>query len=415
MAFQSGTQIRPELANADLSGFQRAAEIQGQMVAQLGQDIGRAVQGYREGKIRKERNEQRQFAVKGILNEMGVDTTTKDGEGIAKALSNNPDLFDKYQQTQINQIKLDSIKQNEINKTAAIKALDLAYPAVEEGQTSQFDKNSYLDAFVGFGGNDLAVAGETLKLVEGNKEQSKLMQKVQDIMTANPEMSFTDALNYEVGLLKTATDPKTGKTSLVDVPKGTSTQLKEEDVGLPEFNIDPVPQDQSIYGLGGQFTGLAESAKRTAQRATGQIGLDVASDESIQAANYIKTAQASLVRAYKESSRFSATEDKRLREEFDINIGPTVDAKTLQNNLIAIDRSMNERFEEQKRIYENPKSSAKDQAAALSIARAIREFQSKLGIPQKNEKRQNLNIDDELNSLAEGGYLTEEEKQTLGL
>ena len=40
MAFQSGTQIRPELANADLSGFQRAAEIQGQMVAQLGQDIG---------------------------------------------------------------------------------------------------------------------------------------------------------------------------------------------------------------------------------------------------------------------------------------------------------------------------------------------------------------------------------------
>ena len=64
---------------------------------------------------------------------------------------------------------------------------------------------------------------------------------------------------------------------------------------------------------------------------------------------------------------------------------------------------------------ENPKSSAKDQAAAFNIAKAIREFQSKLGIPQKNEKQQNLNIDDELNSLAEGGYLTEEEKQTLGL
>jgi len=324
-------------------------------------------------------------------------------------------LFDKYQQTQMNQIKLDSIKQNEINKTAAIKALDLAYPAVEEGQTSQFDKNAYLDAFVGFGGNDLAVAGETLKLVQGNKEQSKLMQTVQDIMIANPEMSFTDALNYEVGLLKTATDPVTGKTSLVDVSKGTSTPLEEEDGELPEFNIEPVPQEQSIYGLGSRFTGLAESAKRTAQRATGQIGLDVASDESIQAANYIKTAQAALVRAYRESVRFSPTEDKRLREEFDINIGPAVDAKTLRNNLVSINRSMDERFEEQKRIYGNPKSSAKDQAAALSIARAIREFQSKLGIPQKNEKQQNLNIDDELNSLSEGGYLTEEEKQTLGL
>ncbi len=415
MAFQSGTQIRPELANADLSGFQRAAEIQGQMVAQLGQDIGRAVQGYREGKIKKERSEQRQFAVKGILNEMGVDTTTKDGEGIAKALSNNPDLFDKYEQTQMNQIKLDSIKQNEINKNAAIKALDLGFPAVEEGQTSQFDKNSYLEAYVGFGGNDLGVAGETLKLVEGNKEQSKLMRRVQDMLIANPDMSFTDALNYEVGLLKTATDPVTGKTSLVDVSKGTSTPLEEKDGELPEFNIEPVPQEQSIYGLGSRFTGLAESAKRTAQRATGQIGLDVASDESIQAANYIKTAQAALVRAYRESVRFSPTEDKRLREEFDINIGPAVDAKTLRNNLVSINRSMDERFEEQKRIYENPKSSAKDQAAALSIARAIREFQSKLGIPQKNEKQQNLNIDDELNSLAEGGYLTEEEKQTLGL
>lgn len=413
MAFQSGTQIRPELANADLSGFQRAAEIQGQMVAQLGQDIGKAIQGYREGKIKKERSDQRQFAVKGILNEMGVDTTTPDGEGIAKALSNNPDLFDKYEQTRMNQVKLDAIKQNEINKTAAIKALPLAFTVVEEGQTPQFDKNDYLDAFAQLGGNDLAVAGEALKIMQQGKEQSKLMQKVQEIMTANPDMSFTDALNYEVGLLKTATDPKTGKTSLVDVSKGTSTQLKEEDGKLPEFNIEPVPQEQSIYGLGGKFTGLAESAKRTAQRATGQIGLDVASDESIQAANYIKTAQSALVRAYKESSRFSATEDKRLREEFDINIGPTVDAKTLQNNLIAIDRSMDERFEEQKRIYENPKSSAKDQAAAFNIAKAIREFQSKLGIPDKTKGKSTVSVDDELSSLVE--YLTEEEKQQLGL
>jgi len=413
MAFQSGTQIRPELANADLSGFQRAAEIQGQMVAQLGQDIGKAVQGYREGKIKKERSEQRQFAVKGILNEMGVDTTTKDGEGIAKALSNNPDLFDKYEQTQMNQIKLDSIKQNEINTNAAIKALDLGFPAVEEGQTSQFDKNAYLDAFVGFGGNDLGVAGETLKLVEGNKEQSKLMQKVQDMLIANPDMSFTDALNYEVGLLKTATDPVTGKTSLIDISQGTSTPLVESENKMPEFKVDPVPEDQSIYGMGIKFTGAAESVKRAGQKLTGQIGLDVASDESIQAANYIKTAQASLVRAYRESGKFVASEDEKLRKEFDINIGPTVDAKTLKNNLIAINRSMDERYEEQKKIYDDPRSSAEDQASALRIARSIREFQSKLGIPDETKGKSSVSVDDELSSLVE--YLTEEEKQQLGL
>ena len=410
MAFQSGTQIRPELANADLSGFQRAAEINAQMLAQLGQDIGGAIKAHA---VKKQE-------AKDVKTRENIAISKGYSPDVASMYAKDPDGFlqlmefdNRKQQHQINQIKLDSIKQNEINKTAAIKALDLAYPAVEKGQTPQFDKNAYLDTYVGFGGNDLGVAGEVLNLMQQGKDQSKLMQKVQDIMVANPDMSFTDALNYEVGLLKTATDPVTGKTSLVDVSKGTSTQLKEEDGELPEFNIEPVPQEQSIYGLGGKFTGLAESAKRTAQRATGQIGLDVASDESIQAANYIKTAESALVRAYKESSRFSATEDKRLREEFDINIGPTVDAKTLQNNLIAIDRSMDERFEEQKRIYENPKSSAKDQAAAFNIAKAIREFQSKLGIPDEAKGKSSVSVDDELSSLIE--YLTEEEKQQLGL
>jgi len=50
MAFQSGTQIRPELANADLSGFQRAAEINAQMLSQLGQDIGEGIQSYQKNK-----------------------------------------------------------------------------------------------------------------------------------------------------------------------------------------------------------------------------------------------------------------------------------------------------------------------------------------------------------------------------
>jgi len=111
MAFQSGTQIRPELANADLSGFQRAAEINAQMLAQLGQDIGRAVQGYREGKIKKERSEQRQFVIGGILEDQGVDITTEDGQGLVKALSKNEDLFNTYQNVQMNQAKLDVMKQ----------------------------------------------------------------------------------------------------------------------------------------------------------------------------------------------------------------------------------------------------------------------------------------------------------------
>ena len=53
MAFQSGSQIRPELGNADYSGFARAAEIQASTLAQLGATIGGAIQARAEKKKEK--------------------------------------------------------------------------------------------------------------------------------------------------------------------------------------------------------------------------------------------------------------------------------------------------------------------------------------------------------------------------
>jgi len=50
MAFQVGTQIRPELANADMSGFYRAAEISAQALANIGQDIGQGIKEYQKNK-----------------------------------------------------------------------------------------------------------------------------------------------------------------------------------------------------------------------------------------------------------------------------------------------------------------------------------------------------------------------------
>ena len=51
MAFQTGSPIRPELADADLSGFANAGMIQGQALAQLGATIGSAIQKH---KVKKE-------------------------------------------------------------------------------------------------------------------------------------------------------------------------------------------------------------------------------------------------------------------------------------------------------------------------------------------------------------------------
>ena len=67
MAFQSGSTIRPELANADYSGFANAASIQANALAQLGATIGSAIQVAGEKKKEKALSKQAQEMVFGFL------------------------------------------------------------------------------------------------------------------------------------------------------------------------------------------------------------------------------------------------------------------------------------------------------------------------------------------------------------
>ena len=67
MAFQAGSRIRPELGNADYSGFARAAEIQANSLAQLGATIGGAIQVAGEKKKEKALSKQAQEMVFGML------------------------------------------------------------------------------------------------------------------------------------------------------------------------------------------------------------------------------------------------------------------------------------------------------------------------------------------------------------
>ena len=50
MGFQTGSQIRPELGNADYSGFANAANIQAQALANFGQQIGEGIEKYQKNK-----------------------------------------------------------------------------------------------------------------------------------------------------------------------------------------------------------------------------------------------------------------------------------------------------------------------------------------------------------------------------
>ena len=101
MAFQAGSTIRPELGNADYSGFARAAEIQASSLAQLGATIGGAIQVAGEKKKEKALSKQAQEMVFGMLKKdpaqaaffgLGEDFTLADVKPIVDVIGVKPSI-----------------------------------------------------------------------------------------------------------------------------------------------------------------------------------------------------------------------------------------------------------------------------------------------------------------------------------
>ena len=101
MAFLSGSTIRPELANADYSGFANAATIRANALAQLGATIGSAIQVAGEKKKEKALSKQAQEMVFGMLKKdpqqaaffgLGEDFTVADVKPIVDVIGAKPSI-----------------------------------------------------------------------------------------------------------------------------------------------------------------------------------------------------------------------------------------------------------------------------------------------------------------------------------
>jgi len=101
MAFQAGSRIRPELGNADYSGFANAASIQANSLAQLGATIGSAIQVAGEKKKEKALSKQAQEMVFGMLKKepeqaaffgLGEDFTIADVKPIVDVIGVKPSI-----------------------------------------------------------------------------------------------------------------------------------------------------------------------------------------------------------------------------------------------------------------------------------------------------------------------------------
>ena len=153
MAFQAGTQIRPELANADYSGFVNAANIRAQAMMNLGEQIGGAIKDYQ---IKKEEGEQRKIRYQTILPYMQDKFGEEEGKNIANLFAKQPKDFNAvYQFMALEQ-------DTNILKDA------FAVSTTPEGN---IDYNSVLPSYMALGGGDPKLATEA---VQAKMEMDKL-------------------------------------------------------------------------------------------------------------------------------------------------------------------------------------------------------------------------------------------------
>jgi hypothetical protein len=207
-------------------------------------------------------------------------------------------------------------------------------------------------------------------------------EKIALIKEANPNISDADASAIASGSVKVVQNPLTGETQLLNVATGESRKIEAQQAG-EDFDI--AAPEKTLFSRAGEFTGAVEAAKRKAQGITGQIGLDVATDESLEAAQDFETAQNALVRAFRESDRYAATEANQLKKELNISLSPFEDPKSAEAKLRSIDNSLATRYENEIATFEDTNSNPKKRQDARNRARAIATFRAALGVPEDGE------------------------------
>ena len=153
MAFLSGTQIRPELANADFSGFQNAANIRASAMANLGSKIGSVIEEYTEKKQEKIERDNFSAALMPYATKMtGGDAA--EAKNIVNLFAKNPknaavvmqfmELGQEQEKDELKKKVLDQFNQGNINSQEALSmGADPASIAAVQGVTEGLDAKKF--------------------------------------------------------------------------------------------------------------------------------------------------------------------------------------------------------------------------------------------------------------------------------
>ena len=222
------------------------------------------------------------------------------------------------------------------------------------------------------------------QLRSGRNKQTANEEKADLIRQANPDLPEEEIAAITSGSVRVVQNPSTGETTLLNLATGTSKKVNTgQETGL---NFDIADPESTLFSRAGEYTGAVEAAKRKGQGITGQLGLDIATDASIGAAQDFETAQNELVRAFRDSARYSATEANQLKKELNIALSPFEDPKTAEAKLRSIDKSLSRRYKNEEAVALDENESIAKREDARSRARAILQFRTTLGVPEEGAK-----------------------------
>ena len=224
MAFQTGTQIRPELANADYSGFVNAANIRAQAMMNLGEQIGGAIKDYQ---IKKEEGEQRKVRYETILPYMQDKFGEEEGKNLSNLFAKQPKDFNAVYQFMALEKDTESLKQ-------AI--------AVNTDTEGKVDYANVVMSYIELGGKDPNMVAGLVKEAEGKSDFKGDVYTVDGVTFAQTSRGGAQVIATEGG-------EKTDKPPAnVIESKYKQEQYTQAKKAFESGNIEEA--DAIIFGLG---------------------------------------------------------------------------------------------------------------------------------------------------------------------
>ena len=423
MAFQTGTQIRPELANADYSGFVNAANIRAQAMMNLGEQIGGGIREYQKNKTitatslaqleaLAASNPDAYGAVKSVGGDLSKsisniekgDYKQRDVLAVLGGMQTYVNDQDRQRQVETQEVE-QKIKLAQLNDLEAHNSATKRAVAVSTDTEGNIDWSSVLPSYIELGGSQPEAIA---KIIEGVNKGEPLSDKERWVNTLVDTLGISPARAVSIvqGTEKVVTDPVSGDIAIYDEATGETTPIDPSpDVvkrikGGAGTKGDP---QVTLAAMARESTGLLNSLKLAAQRVAGQAGMKISdAPEIANMRQQVDVAKRSLIRALALNPRYPVSEQEAVAKE--INISPSAfnDPITMQAQLQAVDTALRERLDDEIMASNNKSLPKSTRQAARQSANDIQNFLDLLGaddIDSQNGEDINSVFDEETAAL----------------